>query len=300
MTKIFISYFHEQKKWVRENLVPCLWAGGAEILIDKECFKPGIALPKQVFNTQIQADKHVLVMSPEYFDSKLCRREMNNAVSLDPNFEKGIVIIVIKKLCQLPYRIKKHNVLYVDLCNDQKPDQWKRLLDQCDADLGTDALNWLSARDGIVRHIKKKRSVNLVVKAERVKWRELIEHIKQDYFNDLITVNFENPETAARESLIKEILDKLGYPKKILNRPNDLIEFWQVLSRMRKSKIALIHFDRVKDRYEKYGDDFFAALRHSIEDTRKLVVLIHSRQSFLNIIQASCDLSDIIIRTVEL
>ncbi len=41
--KIFISYSHRQGDWVRGRLAPCLKAGGAEVLIDRERFEAGKA-----------------------------------------------------------------------------------------------------------------------------------------------------------------------------------------------------------------------------------------------------------------
>ncbi len=41
MTKVFISYNHQQKTWVLERLTPCLEAGGAEVLIDRQRFAVG-------------------------------------------------------------------------------------------------------------------------------------------------------------------------------------------------------------------------------------------------------------------
>jgi hypothetical protein len=41
MTKVFVSYCHAQGAWVWEKLVPCLKAGGTELLIDRERFESG-------------------------------------------------------------------------------------------------------------------------------------------------------------------------------------------------------------------------------------------------------------------
>lgn len=39
--KVFVSYRHAHRGWVFDNLVPCLWAGGAEVLIDHNYFEAG-------------------------------------------------------------------------------------------------------------------------------------------------------------------------------------------------------------------------------------------------------------------
>ena len=44
MTKLFISYNHGQSDWVCNRLLPCLRAGGVEVLIDRERFKLGHAV----------------------------------------------------------------------------------------------------------------------------------------------------------------------------------------------------------------------------------------------------------------
>ena len=46
--KVFISYSHRQGDWVWDRLVPCLKAGGAEMLIDRERFEAGKALTGQM------------------------------------------------------------------------------------------------------------------------------------------------------------------------------------------------------------------------------------------------------------
>ncbi len=63
--RIFVSYSHRQKDWVRGDLVPVLNAWGAEVLIDYERFEAGIALPKQVDDLQSRADVHLLVLTPD-------------------------------------------------------------------------------------------------------------------------------------------------------------------------------------------------------------------------------------------
>jgi hypothetical protein len=80
MDKVFISYRHHQGKWVWDRLVPCLKAAGVEILIDTEEFKAGRTVVGQMDDVQDQADKHLLVLSPDYLESDYCAHEMRRAI----------------------------------------------------------------------------------------------------------------------------------------------------------------------------------------------------------------------------
>lgn len=164
MTKVFVSYCHCQGNWVWERLAPCLKAGGAEVLIDRERFVLGKALIGQMDALQDQADKHLLVLSDDYLRSAYCRHEMDRAIALDPDFNLGVVIPLLRGACTLPASITKPNPLYADLIDDSKADPWALTLQQCDAtDLGTTAPAWLAARDDIARYLERNASVNLVV-----------------------------------------------------------------------------------------------------------------------------------------
>jgi hypothetical protein len=81
--KVFISYSHAQRDWVLRRLVPCLKAGGAEVLIDRERFEAAKALVGQMDFIQDAADASVLVFSPEYLLSAPCRHEMERAIARD-------------------------------------------------------------------------------------------------------------------------------------------------------------------------------------------------------------------------
>ncbi len=174
--KVFISYSHAQRDWVLRRLVPCLEAGGAEVLIDRDRFEVAKALTGQMDSTQDAADASVLVFSPEYLRSAPCMHEMKRALARDPNFETGSAIPVKRVDCELPDAIRKPNPIFVDLRDDKDRKAWDLLLRACGADLGTAAPDWLRARDEIVQYLDRNQSVNLVVKG-RVKWRELVQHV---------------------------------------------------------------------------------------------------------------------------
>lgn len=74
--KVFISYCHKQGEWVWDRLVPVLKAGGANVLIDRERFEAGKAIEGQMDATQDQAERQVLVLSPDDLGRTACTHEL--------------------------------------------------------------------------------------------------------------------------------------------------------------------------------------------------------------------------------
>jgi hypothetical protein len=70
--RVFVSYSHRQGEWVWQRLVPVLKVGGAEVLIDKDHFTLGTAVVGQMDALQAQAERHLLVFSPDYLASAYC------------------------------------------------------------------------------------------------------------------------------------------------------------------------------------------------------------------------------------
>jgi len=254
--KVFISYCHQQGEWVWERLVPCLRYGGAEVLIDKERFKAGRAVIGQMDTTQDRADLSILVLSPDYLNSRYCIHEMERAIAKDPNFQHGKTIPILRESRNLPGQISQHNPIYVDLIDDKKPQPWERLLQGCNADLGCAAPDWLQARDEIVRHFHRNDSVNLIVSGNPG-WRQLIRHIKQDYFPELGMVDLESGATASRRGLVAEILKACYSPTKVPQENEDLVELNRVLNSKQLSRLAILHFDLVEYRHKSYGIDIY-------------------------------------------
>lgn len=300
MAKIFVSYSHHQGDWVLNRLAPCLKAGGAEVLIDVERFKFGKALIGQMDATQDQAEIHMLILSEDYLRSDYCLHEMNRALALDPDFERGIVIPVMRKTCTLPDTVKRPNPLYADLRQDRQPKPWATLLEQCGAVLGTSVPDWLAARNDIVRYLKRGQSVNLVVD-NGVDWRPLLNHIASDHLVTLARVDLQDPATASRRGLLAEILSHLGLKTQVPPEPEDLVTFRHTLLDASPSTfhLALTHCDMVPYSY-KNDINLFAALRHLIMDKRKLVLLAQSRKPFAALLPQDHPLSEIDLKTVQL
>ncbi len=301
MTKTFVSYCHRQGDWVWERLVPCLKAGGAEVLIDRERFELGRAVIGQMDALQDQADKHLLVLSADYLSSRYCRHEMDRAIALDPGFTSttGIVIPVLREACTLPASIARPKPLYADLRDDRQPDPWTQVLQSCDAArLGTTAPAWLAARDEVARFLERNESVNLVVD-NGVNWRALLAHLVNDYPLGLARVDLQDPDTTSRRGLLATIAKALGERVALSNEPHDLSDFKALLMSRSNTRVALTHFDLAPHR-RYYDIDLFAALRFLMTERRKLTLLVQSRTSFAALLPKDHPLSDIDIKTVEL
>jgi hypothetical protein len=298
---VFISYSRKQGEWVWDRLVPCLKAGGADVLIDREHFEAARALNRQEHEVQDRAELSVLVLSPEYLVSGYCQRELERAIQRDPEFNKGLAIPVKRVECDLPAAIRRPDPLYVDLTDDQKENPWDLLLRKCEADLGTPAPQWLKARDDIRRYLTRGESVNLTVQG-KVMWKPLIDDLRRDpSLADLREVDLRNPETYARKALVQAILSACGIPRPVPDKPDDLVEFGRALRlRPNAAHLALTHFDHVAHRAD-YEIDLFAALRYEMTESRKLVLLIESQKPFLTLLPKEHPFSSITTpQTVEL
>jgi len=276
--KVFISYSSKHGEWVWDRLVPCLRAGGAGILIDRERFQAGKGVVGQMNATQDKADRHVLVLSPDYLASAYCLHELDRATAFDPHFERGTVIPVLRADCKLPRKITKP--LYVDLHDDRKGAQWKKLLDGCGADLACDASEWFRVRDEVRRFLRRDDSVNLVI-IGRPKWRELIGNLSsQDDpkgpLPRLSVIDFQAGATASRRGLVTEIIQALGGSIRVPQEPEDLVELDRFIKARGKSYLVLEHFDYAAKR-DCYGIDLFATLRDLVTEKKNLVLLIQSR-----------------------
>jgi len=296
--KVFVSYCHRQGDWVWDRLVPCLRAGGAEVLIDRDHFAAGQSVTGQMDALQDDAEINVLVITPDYLASDYCQHEMNRAIACATQFPDGSVIPIKRADCQLPDPVSPAKLVHVDLCDDRDVAQWDSLLRTCGADLGADAPHWLVQRDEALQLLQRGQSVNLVVK-EDPRWRELIKHLRTDGFPELPEVDLARGATASRRALVEELLKACGVNQPVPAPPDDLVLLDRALSACPTlSRVALLHGDRLER--ENYGIDLFHALRFLIMDARKLVLLVQSRRPFAQLVPHDHPLSAIDLKTVEL
>jgi hypothetical protein len=299
---VFVSYCWQQGEWVWDRLVPVLRAGGAEILIDREQFEAARRLDRQMNEVQDRAGLNLLVLSPDYLASKACQHEMKRAIARDPKFETGVVVPVLRVDCKLPPAIKRPNPLYVDLCDDRKPEPWDLLFRNRGVDLGTDAPEWLRARDAIRRCLERGESVSLIVTGQ-ARWRPLIDHLRNNRALGLGVVRLDSTEAMDRPSLVQEFLEQCGCPASgpVPDKPRDLVMLGRALKALpRVPRLALTSFDHVSHRMDDYGVDLFVALRDLTMNARKLVLLIQSHAPFETLLPHAHPLSGMHLQTVEL
>jgi hypothetical protein len=226
---------------------------------------------------------------------------MNRAIAKDPAFTNGIVIPVLRADCKLPDVIKGPNPLYVDLCDDKKSDAWQKLLAACGADLGTDAVHWLERRDELRQLLERDCTVNLLVTANGVAWRGMIDDLAARPMTRMTRVDLHDPRTIERPGLLGCMLSEGGAVGAIASAPRDLVEFQRVvLSRPTVSRVALLHFDMIRDR--DYGADYVATIRSLAGEARKLVLLIQSHSPLTNLLRPEWQtiMSQIVPSVVEL
>ena len=296
--KVFISYRHQQSEWVRTTLYPVLSAGGAQVVIDYKEFSAGEAVRRQMKTAQNQADLHLLLFTPDYFQSVYCVEEMERAFALDPDFSKRLVLPVILEACHLPAKIKEHEPLYVDLTDHRQQDAeaWSLLMQRCEADLGTSVPNWTTALRNTLGALQRQKSVNLLVKGSP-KWREFIAELKRA-FPDMGIVDVQSGKTVTRSGFVSEILSALANHTAPVPKGDDLAKLEQVLESQPPTILALKHFDEVARRHN-YGH-LYASLRHLITDKRQLTLLVQSRAPFGTLLPKNNLLSYLDMETVEL
>ncbi len=104
--KIFISYSHEDKDWVRNWLVPKLEAEGIQTHIDYRDFGLGGLSTINMERAVEQCAKTLLVLTPHWVASKLTQFEGAMAQTLDPIGTEKRILLVMREDCDIPTRLK--------------------------------------------------------------------------------------------------------------------------------------------------------------------------------------------------
>ncbi len=267
ISDIFVSYSRDQAPWVESQLVPILIAGGASVpvlhpgggeeLVDMERSAVGAKLAHRVLEAQNQAERQIIVLSPDYVTNVSCLDQLRHAITKDPDFRYGLVVPVLREDCTLPDDIKIPDRLIIDLRNDRRGTPWNQLLSACQSDLGTTATAWLKARDEVTLAISAGRSVNLVIDPN-LNQETLLKHLGERIAN-LATIDINGFSAGTRRGLVTDILRVAGCPSSVPSPPLDLELFDRYMSTANTQRIVVLNFDLVKRRL-----DFDQALFESL------------------------------------
>ena len=145
--------------------------------------------------------------------------------------------------------------------------------------------------------------MNLVVRGKRLRWRELIEDVKERAAPDLALVDLQDPRAHTREGLLAAMLAALGMGVvKLPKKPQDLTVFTdRVRALGAKVRVGLTHCERVFPHRPAYDVDLFAGLRWLVmEGGRPMTLLVQSRTPFGELLPRGHPLSEIDFTAVEL
>lgn len=106
MRDLFISYNHNDIKWVKDFLIPMIESWQVEYAIDYADFLPGRPLPSTIYE-YIDTSKHVLFICTENFrNSKFCQDELEQVRHQDPGFLNNKAIPVVLDINAVPTLLK--------------------------------------------------------------------------------------------------------------------------------------------------------------------------------------------------
>ncbi len=121
---VFISYSHKDKKWVNEKLLVELQKAGFKTCIDSRNFKPGVPTLVNIENAIENSRNTLLVLTPNWIESNWTKFEGLLLQTGDPSSEKGRMIPIMLKACELPKRIGQ--LTYIDFV---KPSDYEKSIE---------------------------------------------------------------------------------------------------------------------------------------------------------------------------
>jgi tetratricopeptide (TPR) repeat protein len=97
---VFISYSSRDKAWVRGELLPRIEQAGLKAFIDFRDFPPGARTVTETERAVIVCRKTLAVLTPDYFKSEWCEREVTIVQTLDPANRRSRLIPLLKTECE--------------------------------------------------------------------------------------------------------------------------------------------------------------------------------------------------------
>ncbi len=99
---IYISYTDHASKWVRSTLKPMIESWNvADVMLPERDMVAGKAISNERRRLIVEADKIIVVVSPDYYDSEWCSYELMHAIQNEPTLSRGRIIPVLIDGCKL-------------------------------------------------------------------------------------------------------------------------------------------------------------------------------------------------------
>lgn len=123
---VFIS-FSEKDQQFAKALQQNIESQGYKCCFHHRDFCPGEAIVKSITDAIYQSLVTLVVLTPDYIDSKWCRQELNQALTAAIGIHR--VLPVIYKPCKKIPRQIRSCVTYLEYKSNNKKQFWKKLID---------------------------------------------------------------------------------------------------------------------------------------------------------------------------
>ena len=131
--KIFISYSHKDKEWVKNWLLPKLENAGLQTHIDYRDFEIGVPSVINMERAVVQCAKTILVLTEHWLNSEWTQFEGLMLQTEDPIGLRKRILPMMLCDCELPPRLKIFT--YADFRDENERDfQIERLINQIEKD----------------------------------------------------------------------------------------------------------------------------------------------------------------------
>ena len=99
---IYISYTDHASQWVRSTLKPMIdsWEV-ADVMLPERDMVAGKAISNERRRLIVEADKIIVVISPDYYDSEWCSYDLMHAIQNEPTLSRGRIIPILIDGCKL-------------------------------------------------------------------------------------------------------------------------------------------------------------------------------------------------------
>ena len=98
---VYISYTDYASRWVRTTLKPMIDSWNiAEVMLPERDMVAGKAVSNERRRLIVEANKIILVISPDYYDSDWCSYELMHAIQSEPTLSRGRIIPILVDGCR--------------------------------------------------------------------------------------------------------------------------------------------------------------------------------------------------------